>query len=501
LQQISFMPKKESSVTIPETDTNAVLSVCYSAFKSLGWDIKFAGENRLLAFSPANRGGRIRQVIAEVKGHQLTVSSETTAGEMMDFGGKNQENIDAFLQAFEKAGRLMLPAEDEHNRVTIHNLRGETARVAAAHEAQAAEIDKAMNFSGSNLYVTYTIMAINILVFILMAANGAGIVEANGMVHLKWGSNFGPLTLSGDWWRLFTNIFIHFGIIHLAMNMYTLYTAGVYLEPLLGKTRYIVAYLCTGVLASIASLWWHTTPANSAGASGAIFGMYGLFLAFLTTSLIPAVIRQGLLPSIGIFVVYNLVYGMKGGIDNAAHVGGLVSGFVIGYLFVLGIKKERQQQKAAWVVPLAILATAAITIGYLQQHKGDARVRAQVLSEINNEAFKDNEKFIASYNQFIVLQEKAMTPWKDSSINETERSLQLQQKALPEWEKAEVLAKEMQLYDISPDMHNKANAVLQYIQLRKEEIKAFGEVVNTKTGEQKLIDIRNKLNQVVAPLQ
>jgi rhomboid protease GluP len=501
LQQITVMPKKDASITIAETDATAALSVCYSAFKNLGWDIKFAGENRLLAFTPIKWGGSPRQIIAGVDGNLLTVSSETTGNEMVDMGGKNQQHIDAFLAAFEKAGQMMLPEEDESNRVNIHNLRGETVRVAAEQEAQAVEIDKALNLSGSNLYATYTIMAINILVFILMALNGAGIVEANGLVHLKWGSNYGPLTLSGDWWRLFTNVFIHFGIIHLAMNMYTLYTAGVYLEPLLGKTKYIAAYLCAGVLASVASLWWHSTPANSAGASGAIFGMYGLFLAFLTTNLIPALIRQGLLPSIGIFVVYNLVYGMKGGIDNAAHVGGLLSGFVIGYLFVLGIKKERQQQKAAWVVPVVVLISAAITISYLQMHKGDPKLREKLASEINNEAFKDNEKFIASYKQFIVLQENAMLAWKDSSITETERSLQLKQKALPEWEKAEALAKAMQGYDISPDSHNKANAVLQYVQLRKEEIAAFNEMVSTKSGEQKLMDIRKKLNLVVEALQ
>ena len=73
----------------------------------------------------------------------------------------------------------------------------------------AEEIDAAMNLSNSNLYVTYAIIAINVLVFILMAINGAGIMETNGLVHIKWGSNYTPLTLSGDWWRLVSNVFIH----------------------------------------------------------------------------------------------------------------------------------------------------------------------------------------------------------------------------------------------------------------------------------------------------
>ena len=123
---------------------------------------------------------------------------------------------------------------------------------------------------------------------------------------------------------MITNCFLHIGILHLAFKMYALIFIGVLLEPYLGKLRFAVAYLLTGVFASVASLYWHDHTV-SAGASGAIFGMYGVFLAMLTTNLIPKSVRKGLLASIGLFVAYNLLYGLKGwGIDaNAAHIGGL----------------------------------------------------------------------------------------------------------------------------------------------------------------------------------
>ena len=121
------------------------------------------------------------------------------------------------------------------------------------------------------------------------------------------------------------------------MNMYALLYIGVLLEPYLDKTKFLVAYLLTGVTASIASLWWHNLTV-SAGASGSIFGMYGLFLAMLTTNHIEKNVRKSLLTSIIFFVLYNLLNGFKGGIDNAAHIGGLLGGIVIGYAFYPSIK-------------------------------------------------------------------------------------------------------------------------------------------------------------------
>ena len=223
-----------------------------------------------------------------------------------------------------------------------------------------------------------------------MALDGAGIMAANGWVHIKWGSNFKQLTQSGDWWRLLTNTFIHFGIIHLAMNMYCLYIVGVYLEPMLGRVKYIAAYLCTGILASLASLWWHKEGVNSAGASGAIFGLYGLFLALLTSKFIPQKVRERLLQSIVIFIGFNLVAGMKSGVDNAAHVGGLLSGFAIGYGHIYTIKKEQQQnEKIKWLVPVMVVFTIFITAAYLWQNQTPYAERAALLKEINEVYLKD----------------------------------------------------------------------------------------------------------------
>jgi rhomboid protease GluP len=425
-------------------------------------------------------------------------------GESFDVLGKNKKSTAAFVQAFEAAKSTISQTTIENNKSAINTLRETTAITAVKEQKEAAEITEAMNLEGSNLYVTYAIIAINVLVFILMAINGAGIFDANGLVHIKWGSNYTPLTLSGDWWRLITNVFIHFGIIHLLMNMYCLYTVGIYLEPMLGKVKYTVAYLCTGVLASVASLWWHKDGVNSAGASGAIFGMYGLFLALLTTNLIPQKVRQALLQSIGIFVVYNLAYGMKSGVDNAAHVGGLVSGFIIGYIYVLGIKKEKQGQKLQWIVPMVALLSVGAAYSYLQQNKISSENHDKILAGVKDAAYKDSEKFDAVLKEIEAIEEKAIAPLGDTTLTNPELKSKIDSLCYPMWNTAEVKLKATEQYDVSASMHTRAAKLLEYARLRKDELDIYLKMINTGKSEDlipQLNDVRKKMNALGSEMQ
>lgn len=181
---------------------------------------------------------------------------------------------------------------------------------------------------------TPILVYINVSIFLLMVLCGVNFLFPTGISILKWGADFGPLTLSGEWWRTFTCNFIHIGVIHLLMNMYALLYIGAYLEQLVGTDRLSVAYVLTGLCSASASLMIHP-DSISAGASGAIFGLYGIFLSYLLFHRIERHQRRSLLYSIGFFVVYNLLTGARTeGIDNAAHVGGLVSGLLLGAGYV-----------------------------------------------------------------------------------------------------------------------------------------------------------------------
>ncbi|EHQ26251.1 Rhomboid family protein [Mucilaginibacter paludis DSM 18603] len=140
-------------------------------------------------------------------------------------------------------------------------------------------------------YATPIIIDLNIIIFAIMVCCGLGFISFDAPDLLKWGGNLRTNVIQGQYWRLLTNIFLHGGLMHVLMNMYGLLFVGIFLEPLMGVKRYTLAYIGTGILASIASIWWH--PATvSIGASGAIFGMYGIFLALLTTNLSPMILKK-----------------------------------------------------------------------------------------------------------------------------------------------------------------------------------------------------------------
>jgi len=193
-------------------------------------------------------------------------------------------------------------------------------------------------------FITPIIIDLNILIFIIMVFSGLGFISFRTADLLSWGANFKPSTTNGEWWRLLTSIFLHGGLMHLLANMYGLLFVGIFLEPVLGRIKYSIAYLVTGICASLTSLWWHDATV-SVGASGAIFGLYGVFLVLLLTKVFPKEVSKAFLASTLIFVGYNLLMGFTGGIDNAAHIGGLISGSVIGLILYPQLKRAPEYEQ------------------------------------------------------------------------------------------------------------------------------------------------------------
>jgi rhomboid protease GluP len=244
----------------------------------------------------------------------------------------------------------------------------ETGEATAAPDPAIAFHERVRRLT-PRVWVTPTIIAINAAVYVFMVARGADWMKPSIDSMLDAGANFRPL-IRDEPWRLVTSMFLHFGLIHVAMNMLVLAQIGGFVERLVGNVGFLLLYLTTGVLASAASVAWNPQVV-SAGASGAVFGVYGIFLGFLLRSrgTVPPAVWKRLLNGALVFIVYNVGFGMLPGIDQAAHLGGLASGFLAGLAVALPLDPEsrpRRPRRAA-LVALAGFALAAAGVRAIPQ--------------------------------------------------------------------------------------------------------------------------------------
>jgi rhomboid protease GluP len=214
-----------------------------------------------------------------------------------------------------------------------------------------------MRPQSSSMVVTQAILAINVAVFVAMTLAGVSPLEPTATELVHWGANFGPYTIGGQWWRLLTCVFVHIGITHIALNMWCLWGLGRLAESVYDRWAFGAVYLITGLAASVASLAWNPIGV-SAGASGAIFGIAGALIAalYLGEFSLPKTVVSGLLKSVLKFAGYNLVLGaFLGHTDNAAHVGGLVSGLILGALIARVAPQRDEAGRRVGVLLFGIL--------------------------------------------------------------------------------------------------------------------------------------------------
>lgn len=215
--------------------------------------------------------------------------------------------------------------------------------------------------------VTWAFLAANLAVFTVMVASGVSPIDPGSDALLAWGADYGVRTTNGEWWRLFTSMFVHIGVLHLGMNMWVLSIIGRFLERIVGSIGLLVVYILSGLFGSLASLLWDPFVV-SAGASGAVFGLYGALLGFLIRRrhAIPPVALRQLQHSAMYFVAYNLVLGFSIlHVDNAAHLGGLFGGLALGCLVAQPIspqglaRRTLAARNAAVVGGLIVIGIAA----------------------------------------------------------------------------------------------------------------------------------------------
>lgn len=204
--------------------------------------------------------------------------------------------------------------------------------------------------------LTYILVGANVLVYIAMGAAGISLSNPSSMDLFRLGANYGPVTLSAQWWRLITYNFLHSGFWHIGFNMWCLWDLGALAESLYGTWTFGLLYIICGIAGGLMSTAWN--PVNlTVGASGAIFGLAGALIAgfYLGEFTIPRPMIQMQLRSLVIFVVFNVVLGaFSGYTDNACHFGGIVAGLIVGAAIAKFAPSPQDTMKR--VVILAVMA-------------------------------------------------------------------------------------------------------------------------------------------------
>lgn len=466
------------------------LVIAFEAVEYLGWRKRFISDAGVIAYTENGEHSWNGEITVKMEHGRGNIECASTTNVYYNTVQSEEYAVQQYIAAFEKLKGSI--SEDEINQ----KYKQYEKDFLPAYE-DTLKPDTRPNFyypegflgyfkPKGHYYVTPILIIINLLVFLVMVCTGVSVFEPAAEKMVAWGANSTITTLSGQWWRLLTNCFLHFGIMHLLLNMYALAFVGLLLEPFLGRVKFITAYLLTGLAASLASLWWHDYTI-SAGASGAIFGLYGVFLALLTTNHIEPNMRKGLLANIGIFVAYNLFYGsFKGGIDNAAHIGGLLSGAVIGYAFFPALKKpanHRLSQLTLTFTTLIVITGCAVSL--------------QVMSK------NDRVVYEKDIQQFYKIEERALLAVKDKDYQPNDVVVTNLNESIADWKSGIVLVQHLNQLKLSDKLHKRNELLVTYCQLRIQSCQMMSADIKqgASADNARLLQINQQLKSIIDQLR
>ncbi|MEI6821307.1 MAG: rhomboid family intramembrane serine protease [Bacteroidota bacterium] len=493
-------PKKTKTLKLDYLTPEHFLVIAVESVRSLNWEIKFISNTRIIAYTELSDKYTNEEIKLVIKEKSASITSESTGNQLVDYG-KNLENIQNFITTFNELKISLYPEELElkFEELFIENNLTENDKLNLQAKPLKKKIKDILSiFTPTHGYViTPILIDINILVFILMIFNGVNVLFPNKEDLLSWGANLRLVTLDGQLWRLITCCFLHIGLSHLLFNMIALLFIGIVLEPQLGKTRFAAAYLITGITASVNSICWHDMTI-SVGASGAIFGMYGIFLALLTTNLIVKSSRKTLLISIGVFVGYSLINGLKNkGVDNAAHIGGLLAGLVMGYAYYPSLKTYKDFNINLTTVSLLVISILFIDImicSKLQdidavksendiyqtkEQKLDRFLHKNKYTKVNNSQIY-NEKM----ERFKNIEALALEGNISDKYNSKEANLrEIKTRKLYYWKENLEIVKDISNLNLSSELRLKNNELIKYCELRIESMELLYKSIDESTDK------------------
>lgn len=457
-----FNPKHTKSYFLADLTAPEFIALAIEAVKVLKWEVFYVSNNGFKADTGSSFSSSRHEVKVRISDGMATLESISLTGEMIDTG-KNKWNLDHLISTIESIKPTWSTEELQAKFEAMDLVPEDQDDLLIPSPMATGKIKKLFSVfvPSEGYFVTPILVNLNLLIFALMVLCGVSVFSPDMESLIKWGANFKPRTLNGEPWRLITNCFLHIGIIHLLLNMYALIYIGILLEPYLGKVRFLFAYLLTGICASMFSLWWHDLTV-SAGASGAIFGMYGVFLAMLTTDLIHQEVRKNLLASMVVFVAYNLLNGLRGGIDNAAHIGGLLGGLAIGYALVPGLKQpDKPALTTNMITLLTVLVLSISFLVYIQLPNNFKLIEEKMKVFVTNESMA---------LEVFHLPDTTAT---------TDLLYEIKDRGIYYWNENVKILNELEKLSIPQQVHERNMVLLNYCELRLKSFQLLYNAANT----------------------
>lgn len=329
-----------TTFTIFGSDLSTCLGAYCMAFDEMEWPItQVRSGNEITGYIPFEPGAdKLADVTVKRMDNQNFKVTLTAAGE-----GISEEQLEKFAALLDKMRGEIMDKSLQMELQAAYKRRLHKANIETLKKDKAGVFYflKDVFFTPHPAQVVGFLMLINVGVFIAMCIAGVGFFDTDVAKAVNWGAAAKYKVVEGEYWRLFTACFIHFGIGHIAANMIGLLYASIFLMLVLNRWQFLLGYVVTGVISMAVSIWWHGDTIT-AGASGAIFGCYGMLLGLALTRLFSSSDRSVIFIYLAVYVGINLLYGLKDGVDAAAHLGGLLSGLVIGLLYYFPLQYQKK---------------------------------------------------------------------------------------------------------------------------------------------------------------
>ena len=480
---MAFGWKTQYEKRIPTEGLNnwEIFSIVQQVCKELEWEYLVVNENQFTATTPTHWTLSEEIIKISLDKDEVVFRSRSESLELYE-AGRNQKNIEEFL--LPKFRKIRDGLKPEQLSYAANSLRDETLKQLKSGNRVTGE---KISFGWNDHGMTFFLIAVNLLVFIAMGLRGINVYDPTVEDILRMGGNVKFNVTGGQWWRLATNIFVHIGLMPLIVNLVGLYFIGLMVESILGKLKFLIAYLTTGVLSSLISIIW-VAEGVSAGATGAIFGIYGVLLAFVTTPYVNKKFSPFWIFGTVAYAVFNIVIGFRGGNDNAAMMGGFVAGLVTGYLFYFFHFKRNLARAGGTRISIEVLLlTTLIVYFYLRMNGRNDSLRF--------------EREVMKLNQIEVMAMAQMQHLQSASDN-NDAARVLRDSALPQWKHFQQEISKTSAYSLNSEYKRKRKLLNEYAGLRVHQTELIYKSINENSDKYKgeIDEVSDKIEKIIDQL-